>query len=307
MEMRISIIITVALRPLTVVVGMCLSVTGLVGCGDPGLHADVVTTAPIVHDLTSRLVGDRMTVHLVLAPGGDPHEFEPTARDLSMIARARVVVTSGVGLEPWFAAARKAASPRGSVVDASVGAALREVDGEVDPHIWQDPRNAKVMVANIAQGLRRADPAGDAAYEAAERQMMSDLTALDEELSQRFAGLTNRNLVTNHDAFGYLADRYELVIVGSILPSFNTQAELSARDVSDLVRRIRAAGVRTVFSESAVPAKTARVIAGDAGVSIVAGESSLFGDGLGPPESGAADYFSMMRHNARVIVDGLNP
>ena len=307
MEMRISIIIIVTLRPLAACVGMCLSAAGLAGCSGPGLRADVVTTTSVVHDLTSRLVGNRMTVHLVLTPGGDPHEFEPTARDLALIGRARVVVTSGGGLEPWFASARKAASPRGLVVDASDGVALREVDGEADPHIWQDPHNVMVMVANITEGLRRADPAGFDTYTASERQLVSDLTALDGELSQRFALLTNRNLVTNHDAFGYLAARYELVIVGSILPSFNTQAELSARDVTELVHRIRSAGVRTVFSESVIPDKTARVIAGDAGVGIVAGESSLFGDGLGPPGSGAADYFSMMRHNARVIIEGLAP
>ena len=87
--------------------------------------------------------------------------------------------------------------------------------------------------------------------------------------------------------------------------SFDTAAELSARDVNDLVAKIRATGVKAVFSESSLPAKTAEAIGREAGVKVIAGENALYGDTLGPTGSEGATYVDMMRHNTKVIVDNL--
>jgi zinc/manganese transport system substrate-binding protein/manganese/iron transport system substrate-binding protein len=93
--------------------------------------------------------------------------------------------------------------------------------------------------------------------------------------------------------------------VGSVIPSFDTQAELSSREVTALVAKIKAEGVRAVFSESSLPPKTAATVAREAGVRVVAGEDALYGDALGPPGSDADTYLKMMRHNTRTIVEAL--
>jgi len=161
------------------------------------------------------------------------------------------------------------------------------------------------MVANVAWALARVNPENAIAYSANEASYAAELIALDSEIRAAVGGLANKKLVTNHDAFGYYVDRYGLQFVGSVIPSFDSQAELSSRELSGLVARIKAEGARAVFSEASLPPKTAETIAREAGVKVVAGEDALYGDSLGPAGSDGDTYLKMMRHNTRVIVDNL--
>ena len=168
-----------------------------------------------------------------------------------------------------------------------------------------DPTNARIMVGDIASALSSVDPAGRATYEANRDAYGAELTALDVEIRARLAPLTNRKVVTNHDAFGYFLARYGLTYVGSVIPSFDTQAELSATELKALVDRIKAEGVTVIFTESSLPPKTARTIASEAGVKVVEGRGALYGDSLGLPGSGADTYLGMMRTNATTFADNL--
>lgn len=269
----------------------------------------VVTTTTQVTDFARAVGGDHVDVYGILKPNVDAHDFEPSPGDIARLARARVIIKNGVGLEEWFDSTIRNSGSKATVVEAATGVSVRRgeggSDGEGDPHIWQDPRNAKVMVHNIAVALAAADPAHRAAYEANEAAYTAELDRLDAEIAAEIAGLANRKVVTNHDAFHYYVDRYGLEFVGSIIPSFDSQAELSAQDISTIVRVVKSAGVKAVFSETSLPPKTAEAIARDAGVRVVAGEDSLYGDSLGPPGSAGDTYLKMLRHNTRVIVENL--
>ena len=142
-----------------------------------------------------------------------------------------------------------------------------------------------------------ADPAGAPTYEANAARYTAELDALDVEIAAKIATLPNKKLVTNHDAFGYYVERYGLEFVGSIIPSFETSAEVSASELDDLVDKIKAQGVKAVFAESALPSKVAKTIANEAGVKVVDGEGALYGDGLGTAKSPGGTYLGMMRHN----------
>jgi zinc/manganese transport system substrate-binding protein len=122
-----------------------------------------------------------------------------------------------------------------------------------------------------------------------------------------FAALpaADRKLVTDHDAFGYYIDRYHLEFVGSVIPSMDTSAELSARRLTDLVTKIRATGTKAIFTESSLPPKTAEAIARQAGVRVVGGEDALFGDSLGEPGTPEGTYLGAERHNTEVLTDAL--
>jgi ABC-type Zn uptake system ZnuABC Zn-binding protein ZnuA len=266
----------------------------------------VVTTTPILTDFARNVGGDDVDVYSVLKPNVDPHDYEPTPADLEAVADADVVVQNGVGLEKWFEDAISSAEPKGTIVDASTGVNLRHEDGgEADPHIWQDPRNAEVMVANIARAFAAAAPGLAAGFEQRAAAYTARLDTLDVDVAAQIATLTNKKLVTNHDAFGYYVDRYGLDFVGAVIPSFDSQAELSQRDINDLVAAVKAQGVKAIFSESSLPPKAAEAIAKEAGVKVVEGEGALYGDSLGPDGSGASTYVDMVEHNTRVIVDSL--
>jgi ABC-type Zn uptake system ZnuABC Zn-binding protein ZnuA len=299
---RGRILLAVALAAL--LAAGCAKQSGPWPDGPAGLR--VVATTTQVADLVTHVGGDRVELVTLLKPGIDAHDYEPSPADIEAIAHAELLVENGVGLESWLADTIESSGFDGPVVDASQGVRLRQVGGEPDPHIWQDPRNAMVMAANIERGLARVEPARADSFQANLAAYTKDLEALDDEVERQTAGLASRKVVTNHDAFGYYLDRYHLELVGSVIPSFDSSAELSGRDIRDLVARIRATGAKAIFSETSLPPRAAETIGREAGVRVVTGPDALYGDSLGPPGSDGDTYLKMIRHNTRTIVSNLS-
>jgi len=273
----------------------------------------VVATTPEVADFVRNIGGDDVAVTQIIKPNVDPHEYEPTPADLQAIGAAKLVVKNGVGLEKWLDQTVKSAGFDGAVVDAGQGVPLRKGDpgdaemADGDPHIWHSPLNAKIMVTNIEKGLATADPARAATFTANLTAYAAKLDRLDADNLAAYAKLpaADRKLVTNHDAFGYYVDRYHLEFVGSVIPSMDTSAELSAKQLTDLVARIRATGTKAIFTESSLPPKTAEAIAKQAGVKVIGGEDALYGDSLGPAGTPQGTYLGAEEHNTQVIVAAL--
>jgi ABC-type Zn uptake system ZnuABC Zn-binding protein ZnuA len=279
------------------------------GSGDAnpqGRILNVVATTTQVADFAANIGGDRVRVTSLFKPNIDAHDYEPSPADIDAIARADLVVENGAGLESWLHDTVASSGFNGPVVDTSQGVWLRQVGGQPDPHIWQNPRNAQVQAANIEHALAAAAPAEAGAFQANLDAYTRQLQALDAEVQHQIDGLANKKLVTNHDAFGYYIDHYGLQFVGSIIPSFDTSAELSGRDIRDLVAKIKATKVKAVFSETSLPPRTAETIAHEAGVKVVEGEDALYGDSLGPAGSDGDTYLKMVRHNTRTIVSNLS-
>ena len=288
------------------------AVGGTDATDESGDAVRVVATTPVVADFVRNVGGDRVTVTQILKPGVDPHDYEPSPVDVKALADADLVIESGVGLEAWLDDTVQAAGYSGEVVDSSKGINVRQGEGEEaeaggDPHVWHDPRNAKGMVAGIAAALGGQDPADKATYDRNATAYSAKLDALDAANQAKIHSIPpgQRKLVTNHDAFGYYCDRYGITFVGSVIPSFDSSAELSGRELSDLVARIRSTGVKAVFSEASLPAKTAETVAQQAGVEVVSGEDALFADGLGPEGSPGATYLQAEQHNTDTIVRAL--
>jgi manganese/iron transport system substrate-binding protein len=265
----------------------------------------VVATTSVVGDLVANVGADKVDLIRLIKPGIDPHDYEPSPADVEAIANAQLVVENGVGLESWLADTIESAGYHGPVVDASQGVRLRKAGGQPDPHIWQDPRNAMVMAANIERGMARAEPEEAGFYRKNLDAYTKDLEGLDAWVERQTASLASRKVVTNHDAFGYYLARYHLQLVGSVIPSFDSSAELSGRDIRDLVARIKATGARAVFSETTLPPRAAETIGREAGVKVVTGQDALYGDALGPPGSDGDSYYRMIRHNTLTIVSAL--
>lgn len=182
--------------------------------------------------------------------------------------------------------------------------------GPVNPHIWTSLRQAEGMVAEVARGLAAADETHASDYERRAESYIERLQALDAWAAAQFARVpdADRVLVTGHDSLSYYLHDYDIAFAGSILPSFEDNAEPSATDIDALVARITQLGVPAIFVESSMSPKLARTIAREAGVRVVDAES-LYADALGPTGSGADTYLDATAHNTRVILEawGVDP
>ena len=176
---------------------------------------------------------------------------------------------------------------------------------EIDPHWWQDPRNAIKAVAAIETSLREADPAGAPGFERNATAYTDELNKLDTAVAQCLQQIpeAQRKLVTTHDALGYYANRYGLDVVGAVIPSLSTQAQASAGEVAELVTTIRREGVNAIFAETSVNAKLERAVADESGAEI---GRPLWADTLGPQGSDGDTYVKSIAANTRAIADGLS-
>lgn len=179
-------------------------------------------------------------------------------------------------------------------------------DGEYDPHLWFDPANAKVMASNVADAIVEAVPDAEAEVREREEAYLAELDELDAWIEAELEPLENRKLVTDHEALTYYIDRYDLEFVGSVIPSFDSAAEVSAAELAELAEKIEEAGVVAIFTEQSLPPDGAETLARQTGVEVVSGEDGLYGDSLGPEGSPGETYVGMMRHNTTSIVDNLS-
>ncbi len=307
-------------RALTAII-VALVVATNVACAQSKTVGDrplVVATTTQLADFARTIGGDAVEVRGLLSPNLDAHDYDPTPADLDALARAEVILANGVGLEPWLDDAATAAEATAPITDTSQGTEL--LDPGPNPHIWLDPHNARVMAANVTDAIADALAARAAPSTRSEPTTHTDpvravrqrgaaydrqLVELDGELEAKLADLDSRKLVTDHDALAYFAHRYRLEVVGTIIPSFDSSAEVSAGDLQDLASTIARTGTRAVFTEQSLPDDAARTLADRAGVRVVSGEQGLYTDSLGPSGSPAATYLTMMRDNASTIAENL--
>jgi len=287
--------------PLLVLALAPLAVGGCGGLGDGSDGRQIVATTTVLGNLARQVAGRRADVRQLLQPNSDPHDYEPRPRDVVAIAGASVVLASGLGLDDWVDGVVEQSGGDPRVVDVGARVPIRRAG---DPHWWHDPRDAAAALATIRDALARADPTGRAVYARNAARAIRAVRALDAGIRRCFADIprAQRKLVTDHDALGYLADRYGLRVVGAVIPSLTTQAQPSAGDLAELADAIRREHVATVFSEQSVNPKLAQAIARETGARV---DDSLYGDALGPAGSAGATYVGMMRHDASAIVGGL--
>jgi ABC-type Zn uptake system ZnuABC Zn-binding protein ZnuA len=179
----------------------------------------------------------------------------------------------------------------------------RGAPADADPHWWQDPRNAVLAVERIRAALAAADPAGARAYAANARRYAARIRRLDAAIARCLAAIPRerRVLVTAHAAFDSFAHRYDVRLLGSILPGLSSNAQPSAGDLRRLVDAIRRAGVTTIFPESALSQRLEQAVARDAGVRV---GPPLHADALGEPGTPGGTYLGALREDAAAIARG---
>jgi ABC-type Zn uptake system ZnuABC Zn-binding protein ZnuA/ABC-type Mn2+/Zn2+ transport system permease subunit len=301
-----------------VVVGALLAAALLgAGCGSgygdggSGQKLKVVATTTQIGDFVREVGGGAVEVDQILQPNTDPHDYEPRPADVEGAAGAGLVFASGDDLDSWVDQVVSDSGSDAEVVDLGAvvperlpGESSGEEASRYDPHWWHDPRNAEAAVRRIERSLTAADPSRRAELERNAGAYLAKLKALDRGIAECVDSIPagERKLVTDHDAFGYFAARYGIEIVGAVIPSQTTQAQPSAKDLSELAETIEEEDVKAVFPESSLSPQVAEAIARQTGAS--AGYT-LYGDTLGPEGSSGATYLAMEEANADAVVRGL--
>jgi ABC-type Zn uptake system ZnuABC Zn-binding protein ZnuA/ABC-type Mn2+/Zn2+ transport system permease subunit len=300
-----AVIAAAALSALALLAAGCSSVSG----GTSG-KLDVVATTTQIGDFAREVGGEAVEVDQILQPNTDPHEYEPRPSDVAGAANAQLVFANGDNLDSWIEQIVSDSGSDATIVDLGTKVPVRlpgESSGaeasKYDPHWWHDPRNAEAAVRTIEQSLAAADPSHKRQFQRNADAYLNKLRALDHGISRCIGSVpaAQRKLVTDHDAFGYFADRYGIEVVGAVIPSQTTQAQASARDLSELAQTIEAEKVKAIFPESSLSTKVADAIARQTGASA---DYTLYGDTLGPEGSGAETYLGMEEANANAMVEG---
>ena len=273
----------------------------------PGQTAPVIlTSTPLLADVTRAVAGERVRVESLLGFGVDPHSYQPTPQDAARISESRLIIVNGAEYEHFLESLFESAGGERTIVEASAGIVPRqdaESEHGIDPHMWLDPNHMIIYVENIREALTHLDPKGEAVYKTNADAYTAQLNDLDAWIAEQVDQLPaeKRLLVTNHEAFGYFAERYGFTVVGTVIESFSSNASPSAQHLAGLIDQIRSSGAPAIFLDASDNPTFARQIAEETGVRVV---TDLHLESLtdGAP---AATYIDMMKHNVTQIVNAL--
>lgn len=325
-------------RPLLAVAASVFTITACAGPADDSAvladlqtpnRAEVVVTTSIWADVVRNLSCNALaTVTLLIPPGGDPHAYEPSLAARAVLDSADLVVANGLGLEetlddvletveaestPVFRIGEHVDTLRNSPSEDHDNSPSGDHDNDdqddarerVDPHVWFDPVRVSAALPALASALvaeAGLDPA----------RVDTCLTAYQDQLEAAQADITEtlsvipqarRQLVTNHDAFGYFADRYGFEIIGSVIPSPSTLATTSAGQLEALAELIESEDVPAIFAEALYSTDDADALAGRVGnIEVI----TLYTGSLGDDSDHAGTYLELLKTNARLIAGALS-
>jgi zinc transport system substrate-binding protein len=260
------------------------------GCGGTSGGSDTTSVVAAFYPLAfaaERVGGPSADVENLTPPGSEPHDFELSPKAVARIQQADVVLYLGHGFQPAVSSAAKGA--QGEVVDLLDGLPLQESaeskEGlSADPHVWLDPLLFAAIVDRIGRVLNAPEPA---------KRLETELMRLDRSYRGGLAHCARHELVTSHEAFGYLARRYDLRQVG--ITGLTPEAEPTARDLEEVVKLVRRTHATTIFFETLVSPRLAETVARETGADTAVLDPI---EGLTPVErSRGATYLTLMRNN----------
>jgi zinc/manganese transport system substrate-binding protein len=268
----------------------------------------IVTLSTVLTEVARQVGGTQVAVNGLVAPGIDPHTFNPSPRDIRAMVDADLVLASGLNVEGYLNRLLTNDVSTGRVI--LVGDALaspitsmtRNGVIEEDPHWWHSIDNVIAASEIVKAELIHLRPRCAPEFSTNARDYSARLTVLKEWVASEVQKIPagGRILVTSHDAFGYFARDYGFTVQS--INGYSTDGEPDARRVASVVDLVRSHGIRAVFVEGGTNSALVENLRRETGVSL---GPTLYADGLGPAGSGAETYESMYRANVAAIVAGL--
>ena len=308
-----------------------VAVGGLVAVGCGGDSASGTDTAAaagatravvsfsILDDVVRNVGGDCVDTTVLVNTDGDAHVFEPTPKDATALKEADVVISNGLGFEPWLADLYSSSGSAATQVvtmsgvtpiegaddHADEGGAKGDDTHEVDPHAWQDPANMREAVAKVRDALVAANPECAPRIRENAARYDAKLVALDAEIVSAVKSVPRdeRIIITNHDSLGYFAKRYGFGVETALGSVTTESADPSAQQIASLADDIKKDGVKAIFVENIGGSSVIDRLATEAGVQVA---PPLYTDVLGEQGSAGATYLGMMKANAQTISTALS-
>lgn len=238
----------------------------------------------------SQIGGGKASLQNLTPVGTEPHDYEPTTRDITQIEKSNMLVLNG-GLEAWGE----------KMSDSLIGTNVKVIiagQGFVtksDPHIWLDPQLAKKEVHAITQGFISIDPQNSSYYEDNENKLGNKLDQLDNKFKQGLQSCQSRDFITSHAAFSYLAKRYGLNQVS--ISGFSPDQEPSARQLVDIAKFAKEHNIKYIFFERLVSPRLSETIADEIGARTLVLDPI---EGLSDDDMNAGkNYFTVMENNLK--------
>jgi manganese/zinc/iron transport system substrate-binding protein len=301
----------------------------LVACGSPAAQPapgdetagaeplNVLVTTQQIADAVEHIAGDKVALTMLMGPGIDPHTYVATESDIAAFENADVIFYNGHHLEAQLERifdqmrknnAKTVVGVAEQLEDTSL-LSWRPEDGlPSDPHVWNDVRLWKDVIATIRDTLSAADPANADTYQTNADAYRAELDELHEYILAEVEKIPQeqRVLVTAHDAFGYFGRSYGLSV--EAVQGLSTETEASTADVQALADIVAEREVPAIFIETTISPRTIeavqQAVRAETGREVAIG-GELFSDAMGEPGTEAGTYIGMMRHNTDTIVAAL--
>ena len=290
-----------------VLFGICPVLLAVSACSSSSALPDekselptVVVTYSVLGNIVEQLVGDAATVTTLIPDGQDPHEFEPSAKDIESLNNANIVVSNGLDFEEGLEETLNNVKTAGvNVFMAGDYITVRELSekehdhGAFDPHLWLSPAAMLEMLPELSKAIGAAIGA-DLSVQL--ETLSAELTALDTQIQEKIGGV-KCELVSGHDEMGYFADRYGCEVIGAVIPSLSTTSESSAGELADLKAEIETHGVPAIFTGLGTSPAVAEQLASELGVKAVTLSTHFL--------NGAATYQEFMMRMTNQIAEAL--
>ena len=212
----------------------------------------------------SQIIGQEKVDAILLVPiGVEPHDWEPTIKDVQQMQKSDLIIINGIGFENWVDSLHEN-NYQGKIIDTSNKVSIKNLDdNSKDPHIWLNPVTVKIQVQNIANAFSDSDPENQQYYQSNAAKYIEQLDLLDVKIRNELSQCNN-DFIAFHDAFSYFADEYDLNQHTIISPN-NSHGEATARTLENIISTANTLNIKVIFSEEAVDPKTSEIIANEIG------------------------------------------
>lgn len=263
---------------------------------DASARPNIVVTYSVLGSVVTDLVGDAADVTTLIPDGQDPHDYQPSARDIEIINNADIVVSNGLDFEEGLLEVLATAETKG-VPQFRLGNSItqRVVEGEhtiADPHVWLSPANFIQALPSLTAAINKAT-----GLSIDEITATNQLTQLDSEIKEVIGSIPSCVLVSGHDEMGYFADRYGCTVIGAIIPGLSTTSEGTAKQLAVLKELAISNNVRAIFTGLGTPQNVANQLANELNIKAVTLSTHYL--------QGAANYREFMLNLANQIAEAL--
>ena len=227
----------------------------------------VVSSFNPLYEFSKNVGGEKVDVALLVPVGVEPHDWEPTVKDIQRMQKSDLIIINGIGFENWVDNLQET-NYSGKIVDTSKGIPIRNSDAKnsheiADTHIWLNPVYAKIQVQNIAFAFSQSDPENQLYYQTNAANYVEKLDLLDSKIRNELSDC-NRDFVSFHNAFSYFAEEYNLN-QHTIISSNYSHGEVTAKTLENIISISRALNIKVIFSEENIDTRTSNIIANEIG------------------------------------------